>query len=293
MADEPEGTEEVKAPEVKPPENPIENWLDAEDKATELLEHPVADEGVVEAAIETPEEKPEETPEPTPDEKPPAPVEEPEKPEPVEAKPAVEPEKPKPWAELRAAQREKKELEAKVKAQEAELAKLRERPVETPIEEEYQPPATKRELDELRAKTSDYDNQIAQIRAAEQARIMIDAVQREEAAFEKEHPDYREAVNYIEQVHLKEFELGGQLQAVASDLIQNRAEEVENIANRYNVPPEQCAKDLAFRILFEARKKDFAMRNVGKVAKSAYDLAQAYGFKPKGNGATDEGCCHP
>jgi len=275
---------EVK-PEVKSEPNSIENWLDNEDKATDAiiagLDHPATEE--VKETVETPEEKPEEPPsEPTPGETPKPAVEEPEKPQPVEAKPAVvEPEKAKRWAELRTAQREKKQLEEKLKAQEAELARLREKPAEEQVEE-YEPPATKSEVDELKAKTADYDNQLAELRRAEQTRIMVDAIQREEAAFEKEHPDYREAVDYITQVQRREFELGGQLDAVASELIQTRPEDIANIASKYNVAPEQCARDLAFHILFETRKKDFATRNVGKVAKNAYDLAQAYGYKPKG-----------
>jgi hypothetical protein len=289
MPDEPEGTEEVK-PEVKPPEtNIIENWLDAEDKATDELavqmENPTADTAVVKEAIptETPEEeKPSETPpaEPPPDEKPPAPVQEPEKPAPVETKP--EPEKQKPWAELRAAQREKKELEAKLKAQEDELARLRAKPAEEPVIDEYQPPATKQELEQFRSKIAENDAKIEQMREATRAQMLADAVMREEQAFEKEHPDYRQAVGYIKDVQLKEFTLSGQLDVVKSDLIQNRADEVERIANMYNVDPEQCAKDLAFQILFEQRKQQFAQRNVGKVASSAYELAQAYGYRANG-----------
>jgi len=271
-------------PEVEIEKDALTKFLEAEDAETDQFEreHPLVSEDPTRHAdlVETPEEPPTEEP---PQEEPPKqepPSEEPAREEPAKETQAPEekPQHTRPWTALRQAQREKKQLEEKLAQQEAELKKLREASIPAEEEEEVDPlTRQQKEIEALRQRVERNEQMSQAARAAQE-------IDNEEQKFVKEHPDYFDAIRHIEKVHYKEFALTGQLQAKTDELIRDHADVIEQNAQKFKIDEHEVAEKLAFTMLMDQRKAFFANANRGRVAESAYELAQTYGYQPQ-NGA--------
>lgn len=244
------------------------------------------------------EEVPTEEPKPEPE----APAAE-TKPEPEQkaAEPREETEK-KPkgegyaWRRLRQLEREMREREAR-EAKEREAREAAERAkaaeIKEPAEEELLDPIEKAQRDAAEARRlaeeAKQRAEEAERRANErlQQESLINQIVREEAEFKAKHPDYEQALKFLADSRIEEFDLMGKLDADAELWLDKHPDVVERHAVESGRNPEDyadikaAARDIVTRIAIEQEKQAliaYARRQNRSVPQVAYELAKKRGF---------------
>lgn len=200
-------------------------------------------------------------------------------------------------------------LRRQLKEQQRELAELRKRAAESekkPAEEVKEPTFDDDPAEFLKSRLTNVEAELARERAEKQAREMRDLVVQQEQAYEREHPDYRKALEYLEKDEVKEWELSGKAVADVNRLAQivsagrqgnaqakPYAEHIEALAARADIQelaekegrtPEDVAIWLAARDTYLTGRRQEVWygaqasgKNVGQIA---YEFAQKRGYIP-------------
>lgn len=304
-----------------PPKSTLDAWLDADDAKTQTrvvdLGKPLVTAADVDlepqapAPVETPPEPPpaEVVPEVTPTAET---VEDPEgdePPETPEAEAAGEPEivgvavagETKPptrprWKDVREADKRAKESERRALEQERRALELERELAYARGRQEAQPPPAAPEVPEedidpitkLERETAALKNEIAQMRGQHAQTQVERTIVDQEMAFERSHPDYRQALKHFIESKREEANLTGQLDRIGSTLIQRNRQGVLDEAIRRGVSEQEAARELAFGVVVHNEREGIVegARMIGRnVAEVIYDLATARGFKPPAGAA--------
>lgn len=306
MADptEKEVTPQAPAP-TEQPVHPLDAAFAAEEaEITKLLEHPTEDTGT-----ETPAQTPPAAPakeEPPPAGEPPAKqppkVEPPAEQPPVEAKPEEKKERKGPtWKQVRDMQRQLKEEQRK--REEAERRAASQPPAQPPAapdeEAEIKDPLTivSEEVKEVKQANEQTRAELQRVRVAEQNRILMEEIRREEDAYSKDHPDYRESMEHLAAKRLEHYDRTGRIDRAADWEMTNHPEIVERFATETGRDPSdddqlyEAARDMVGRILINQERIAIIedCRATGKsIPDVVYGLAQDFGWKSKGKETQDQ-----
>lgn len=190
------------------------------------------------------------------------------------------------WKALREADRLAKENAriAEEAKRRADLAEKELRILKGEDDEEPRTPESKTDETEL-----DTDKRIAKLeqereqeKAEKAAKDLVDEIKKDEEDFAKDNPDYHEALTFLAETERKEYEVAGILDRNAADIMVNRPDLVEQVANARGMTEEQAAKEIAFHSILTARRQFLIgqSRAAGKrISEVAYSIAQSRGFK--------------
>jgi len=281
-------------PPAEPFKHPLEAMFDGEEKAArkpeDQIKHETTDALANTAAEVKPPVAPPEIPPAAPAELTP----------PKEAAPAVPPspkvEPPKvqteaenrAFAEARRAEKARKEAmeelqqeRGRLLAMEAERQRfLLEQQARTQQEQEgvYQP-----EPDPFQVLQSE----VQQLRQELATKSLDDQLNTQATVFQREHPDYNEALQYYIADERRDAEESGELDVVAERVLAVAAVRVAHFAQQQGLTRAQAAREMAVGVIFENRKSALvqAMQRTGKsVVETVYNRAHRRGFRPASNG---------
>jgi hypothetical protein len=303
-----EKTEETKAePKGTQFTNPgLDEWFKAdEEEIQQLSEHPAADQDPAaekplldETTEETPEEKPS-TEEPPAEEKPaveePPPEEKPATEEPPpEEKPAEQPPPKKhvgpSWKQVKELQRALKEANDRLAAKPAEVAPPPPREDELADPIEVLTGEVRQLKDELKKTQEQTEQKVQQLTEAEQRQKLQQELIAEESLFERDHPDYRDAVMHLISKRTAEYERTGRLDNVATYWLSNHADLITRHALETGRDPEDegqlwdAARDIGLRTLIDKDRHELvtSAKQAGRrVTQVVYELAKDFGYQGK------------
>ena len=117
----------------------------------------------------------------------------------------------------------------------------------------------------------------------------MEEIRGQEGAFSREHSDYPQAVQFLAERRLAQYDKVGRIDRGARWELQNRPEVVQRFAEETGRDPKdddqlyEAARDLAGRVLINKDRLEVIQdcRETGRnIAESVYDLALDFGFKP-------------
>lgn len=224
------------------------------------------------------------------------PAEEETKPVETEAKPAAEETKhaeteTKPEAEkVRPTWKQLKEIERMSKAQIAEIERLKQEnerlKAAVTIDDEL--PDDTDELEKYKGDLEETKRQVALTQEQIRLQTVKNEIDLQERDFQKDHPDYRAALDYLVESARTEWTHDGSINRMARTILQKDRANLETwavdqgfIDDEGNVKYQEAAKECAFRIMVNTRRSEMVnnWREEGlNVAEQAYKFAGARGF---------------
>lgn len=278
-------------PPAEPFKHPLEAMFDGEDKAAlkpeDQIKHETTD-ALADAAAEV--KPPVAPPAPLPAELTP----------PKEAAAAVPPspkvEPPKvqteaenrAFAEARRAEKARKEAMDELQQERAQLFALQQERQRQLLEQQTR---TQQEQEGVYQPEPDpfqvLQAEVQQLRQELATKSLDDQLNSQATVFQREHPDYNEALQYYIADERRDAEESGELDVVAERVLAVAADRVAHFAQQQGLTRAQAAREMAVGVIFENRKSALvqAMQRTGKsVVETVYNRAHRRGFKPASNG---------
>ena len=215
------------------------------------------------------------------------------KPPDKEVKPEVKKHVGPSWKQVKELQRALKEANDRLAAKPAEVAPPPPREDELADPIEVLTGEVRQLKDELKKTQEQTEQKVQQLTEAEQRQKLQQELIAEESLFEKDHPDYRDAVMHLISKRTAEYERTGRLDNVATYWLSNHAELITRHALETGRDPEdegqlwEAARDIGLRTLIDKDRHELvtSAKQAGRrVTQVVYELAKDFGYQAKREG---------